>query len=825
MKPLSIVCGALSLCLTTANLFAADAPPIVKLWTIPEKLVLHDIRDARSLLVLGQDASGKTIDLTGDAERIAGGSQVTIDRDGYVAPVSVGQTEVVVKVAGKEIRVPVEVQNVDPKPVDYVRDFLPHLSKLGCNQGTCHGAQQGRKGFKLSLRGYDPLFDYRALVDDVSGRRFNRAQPADSLMLQKPTQGVPHEGGFLFDENSRAYRDIYQWIAEGCRYTETPRPVRLEMNPAAPSLERTGEKQQMQVIAHYADGTSRDVTRDAIFESSNFEVATVTTAGQIKAVRRGESALLARYEGVYSNITVTVLGNREGFVWQDSPEHNFIDTHVNAKLKKMKNLPSDLCTDAEFLRRVSLDLTGLPATAAATKAFLDDPRDSRTKREAKIDELLASPEYIDHWTLKWSDLLLANRKFIKEPGVWGFRNWIRNALATNQPYNQMVFELMTASGSSDENPAANYYRIAREPREVMENMTQVFLGTRFVCAQCHDHPFEKWTQNQYFQLSAFFGGVGRKALGPADRRRRNAVPVGSDTEAEVIYDLRSPQPVLHGGTGQPAPATFPFPVEGFEAAPADVPRLQLAKWLTSAENPYFAKSIVNRYWSYLLGRGIIDPVDDIRLSNPATNPELLDALTADFVAHHFDLRHLLRTIASSHTYQRSFVPNEWNKDDDLNYSHAAVRRLQAEQLYDAIMVATGAPLGVPGAPTGFRASQLPDAAVSVPFLDMFGRAPRESPCECERSSEVSLAQTLTLINGPTISDAVAHPQGLIAKLVEQKATPADAAEAIYLSVLNRLPDDTERNQSQAYLSQHGLSEGGQDLMWALINSPAFLFNR
>ncbi|HUQ70258.1 MAG TPA: DUF1553 domain-containing protein, partial [Planctomycetaceae bacterium] len=385
--------------------------------------------------------------------------------------------------------------------------------------------------------------------------------------------------------------------------------------------------------------------------------------------------------------------------------------------------------------------------------------------------------------------------------------------------------LMTASGSSDENPAANYYRIAREPREVMENMTQVFLGTRFVCAQCHDHPFEKWTQNQYFELSAYFGGVGRKAQGASNRARRNAVAVGSESEAEMIYDLRTPQPVMHGSTGQPAPASFPFAVTGYEAAPSDVPRLQLAKWLTSAENPYFAKSIVNRYWSYLLGRGIIDPVDDIRLSNPATNPQLLDALTADFVAHKFDLRHLLRTITSSHTYQRSFVPNEWNKDDDQNYSHAAPRRLQAEQLYDAIMVATGAPLGVPGAPAGFRASQLPDASVNVPFLDMFGRAPRESPCECERSSEVSLAQTLTMINGPTISEAVAHPQGLIAKLVEQKATPADAVTAIYMSVLNRQPDDTERNQSLAYVEKNGLSEGGQDLMWALINSPAFLFNR
>lgn len=818
-----LVCLTLA-CLTALSLGAQSAPAddtptagtptlpeMVRVWTVPERLELQNIRDARSLLVLGADANGKTWDLTHKAQRVAGSDIVTVDDTGFVTPRKTGSAVVQVSAAGHSVQVPVVVANVDAKAIDYVQDFLPQLSKFGCNQGTCHGAQQGRKGFKLSLRGYDPQYDYRALVDDVSGRRFNRTQPADSLMLLKPTQGVPHEGGFLFDENSRAYAVIAQWIAEGCQYSESPRPVKLELFPETPMLERRGESQQVQVIAHFPDGSTRDVTRESLFETSNFEVATVTKSGVVQAVRRGEAAILVRYEGAYGNLDVAVLGNRDGFVWKPAPEFNYIDQHVNNKLEHMKALPSELCTDAEFLRRVSLDLTGLPATAAATRKFLDDPRESRVKREAKIDELLDSPEYVDHWTLKWSDLLLSNRKFIKEPGVWSFRNWIRQSLAENKPYDEFVYELMTASGHSLENPATNYFRIAREPRELMENMTQVFLGTRFVCAQCHDHPFEKWTQTQYFELSSFFGGVGRKG--------------GAQQEAEVIYDLRSPQTVTHGGTGQPAPARFPFPVEGFTAEPGSAPRLQLAHWLTSPENPYFARSLVNRYWSYLLGRGIIDPVDDIRLSNPPTNPQLLDALTADFIAHDFDLKHLLRTIVSSHTYQRSFIPNEWNKDDDINYSHAAPRRLSAEPLYDAIMVATGAPLGVPGAPTGFRASQLPDASVNVPFLDMFGRAPRESPCECERSSEVSLAQTLTLINGPTISDAIVHPQGLVQKLTAAKAEPRAAATEIYLSVLNRFPDDTELNSAAAYLTEHGISDGGQDLMWALINSPAFLFNR
>lgn len=801
---------ALLFALTTSAAVAADGPAIVKLTVTPDRLTLNSLRDARSLLVTGYDATGKAVDLTAEATRTAAGPQVTIDKDGYVTPIAVGQTEVVVQASGLEIRVPVDVKDVAATPVDFVRDFLPHLSKLGCNAGTCHGAQQGRKGFKLSLRGYDPLYDYRALVDDVSGRRFNRTNPSDSLMLLKPTQGVPHEGGFLFDEESRPYKLIQQWIAEGCQFSEAARPNRLEIVPVNPTLDKTGQKLQVQVAAFYPDGSSRDVTRDAIFETSNFEVAVVSGGGLVKAVRRGEAAVLVRYEGAYANTIVTVIGNREGFAWQDSAEANFVDAHVNHKLKRMKNLPSAVCTDAEFLRRVSLDLIGLPATAEETRTFLNDPRDSRAKRLAKIDELLDTPAYVDHWTLKWSDLLLSNRKFIKEQGVWAFRNWIRQNLAANKPYDEIVLELMTASGDSLETPATNYYRIAREPREVMENMTQVFLGTRFVCAQCHDHPFEKWTQNQYFQLSAFYGGVGRKS---------------APQESEVIFDLRSPAAVMHGGTGQPAPAKFPFAVTGYELAADDVPRMQLAKWLTSKENPYFAKSFVNRTWSYLLGKGIIDPVDDIRLSNPPSNPELLDALTADFVSHGMDIKRLLRTIAGSYTYQRSFLANEWNTDDDTNYSHASPRRLQAEALYDAIMVATGAPNSVPGAPTGFRASMLPDAAVNVPFLDMFGRAPRESPCECERSSEVSLAQTLTLINGPTISDAVAHPQGLIAKLTAKNVSSAQAAEEIYLAALNRFPTEAEAQKAIAYLDQNGLANGGQDLLWALINSPAFLFNR
>lgn len=800
------------------TVLAADAPalpPIVDLQVYPAQLELNGIRDSRRLLVSGKTAEGRLIDVTSQAKVTADGTVATVDEDGYIAPKAAGAGKVTIAVAGKQIDVPVTVKDIASAPVSFVRDVMPAMSKVGCNAGTCHGAQDGKAGFKLSLRGYDPEFDYNALVDDLSGRRFNRSVPSQSLMLLKPTQGVPHVGGFLFDEDSRYYKLIQQWIAEGCQFDKQTRVEKLEVFPVDPVLEREGEKQLLVVVARYPDGTSRDVTREAVFSSSNFNVASVgntgATLGQVEALRRGETAILVRYEGAYATGRITVLGDRTGYAWVDSPEYNYVDKHVNNKLKQMKILPSDLCTDAEFLRRLSLDLTGVPSSAEQVRQFLADTRDSKTKREAKIDEFLSGSDYVDHWTLKWSDLLLSNRKYITEKGVWAYRNWIRSALATNLPYDRFVAELVTANGSTFEHPATNYYRISREPRIVMENMTQVFLGTRFSCNRCHDHPFEKWTQNQYYQLSAFFAGVGRKP--------------GSTTEEEVIYPLRAAEQVVNPRNNVAVAAAFPFTFTGNQDAPGDL-RQRLAHWLTAKENPYFATSLVNRYWSYLNGRGIIDPVDDIRSGNPPSNPELLKALADDFVAHGMDLKQLIRTIVQSHTYQRSFQTNKWNEDDAENYSHMQPRRLTAEQLFDAIVVASGSPVNLPGVPAGFRATQLPDSNVQIGFLDMFGRPPREIPCECERAADVSLAQTLNLINGPTIAEAIVHPQGLIARTLASGADDKALVETIYLSVLNRVPTEDEFKKSAEYIAGvETKAEAAQDLMWALMNSPAFLFTR
>lgn len=785
-------------------------PVVEKLTVYPSRLELSGNRDSRRLIVSGTAADGRAFDLTAFVKLAAGSDHVAIDRDGFVVPKKAGKTTVKVTVGAKSVDVPVEIKNVTNRPVSFIRDVIPAMSKVGCNAGTCHGAQKGKRGFKLSLRGYDPLYDYRALVDDLSGRRFNRSRPEQSLMLLKPTQGVPHEGGFLFDEKSRTYSVLKQWIAEGCRFDTAKRVARIEVFPKKPLLETTDSQQQLIVMAHFPDGTSRDVTRDAVFETSDFEVATVSKTGRIEAVRRGEAAALVRYEGLYAAAPVAIIGNREGFAWKAAPERNYIDKLVNAKLQRMKILPSGTCSDAEFLRRASIDLTGLPPTVEQVKLFLADKRPTIEKRNAKIDQLIGSPQFIEHWTLKWSDLLLSNSKFITEKGSWAFRNWIRRAVATNMAFDKFVYQLMTANGSTFENPAANYYRISREPKVVMENMTQVFIGTRFQCNQCHDHPFERWTQRQYYELSAYFAGVGRKA-GPVKGE-------------EIIYSLATPTDIKHPSTGETIPAAFPFSSDLDKKNPD--PRVRLAEWLTSSKNPYFAKSIVNRYWSYLHGRGIIDPVDDIRASNPPSNPPLLDELTRRFIANGFDLKRLIREMARSETYQRSFRPNKWNDDDSLNFSHASPRRLTAEQLFDALHVATGAPSRIPGVPVGFRASQIPDPKVKIGFLDMFGRPPRESPCECERSSDVSLSQTLNMINGPTVSDAIIHPEGRVAKLVAAKADDKTIVGDVYLAVICRPPTEAELKQGVAYLAGVGnRSEAAQDLMWALVNSPAFLFNR
>jgi hypothetical protein len=631
-------------------------------------------------------------------------------------------------------------------------------------------------------------------------------------MLLKPTQGVPHRGGQAFTPDSRYYQTLHRWIVEGVvsDAESTKRVEWLEVLPQAPELRLPGMTQQMLVTAHYPDGTSRDVTREAIYNSSVPEIATVTDNGLVTAVRRGETAILVRYEGAYGTNGVIVMGDRSGFQWVDASEYNYIDKLVDGKLKRLKILPSELCNDEEFIRRVYLDLIGLPPTPEQVRVFLKDKTASKVKRETLIDTLLDSSEFVENWTHKWADLLQCNRTFMGETGMWLFREWIRKSVTENKPYDQFVRELLTASGSTFQNPPANYYRVSNEPSIALENMTQVFLGVRFACAKCHDHPFEKWTQNQYYQLGAFFAKVGVKN--------------GQLPEEQIVYAKYSGGEVTHPKTGNVVAASVPF--DKTDGLTSD-PREALAKWLTSPENPLFAKSAANRVWSYFMGRGIIEPVDDIRSSNPPSNPELLDALTNDFIKSGFDLKHLMRTITQSRVYQQSIKTVRWNEGDAINFSHAIPRRLTAEQLLDAINVATGSTPKFSGIPTGFRAVQLPDSKVEDKgFLKLFGRPERESSCECERSSQVSLAHALNLINGPTVADALIAPEGRIAKLTAAKVDDRALVEELYLAALSRVPRPDEYTKAVVYIAKaNSKAEGAQDLMWALINSPAFLFNR
>jgi hypothetical protein len=700
-----------------------------------------------------------------------------------------------------------------PDHPTFVRDIAPILNKTGCTSGPCHGSAKGKNGFKLSLRGYDAQFDYEALLYDLSGRRFNRADPAKSLMLAKPTQEVAHGGGLRFEKDSDYYRTISRWIATGAPYGDPAKDAvtSLEVTPREIHMAKPGESAQVKVVARFADGETRDVTREATVESNTPDVAKVDDASQVKGERIGEATLLVRYQGKFSTIPVAVLNPKPGFVWKAEVQNNYIDRWIDEKLKRSKILPSGLTDDATFLRRVSLDLTGQIPTPEQVRAFLSDPAPTKLKRARLIDKLIASSAYVDHWTVKWGDLLQANRKYLGEKGVYGFQEWIRDSIAANRPYDKMVRDLLTAKGSSYDERAANYFRITRDAKPTMEKTTQVFLGVRMVCAQCHDHPFERWTQDQYYQMSAFFSAVGLRA--------------GYEVGEEIVFDQRADFELKHPKDGRAVKPEFLIASTSPVTIPSDAKRREaLADWLVSKDNPYFARAIVNRVWSYFFGRGIIDPVDDIRASNPPVNAALLDALTKDFIDHGFDLRHLMRTIANSRTYQASITSNEWNADDGINFSRAIPRRMSAEQLMDAVAIATGSRPNVPEVPDDLTAAQFVDPHIGKEgFLDVFGRPLRESACECERRSDFSLPQALNLVNGTTISDAVADPKGRVARLILSGKDDAAIAEELYLASLGRLPDKEESARAMAYLGGGARATRAQDLLWALLNSKGFLY--
>ncbi len=793
-------------------------PPGAKIASLeiaPATIKLQGCFDAVQLLVTATLVGGERLDVTRLAtfDLAASGKPAAaigaVTATGLVSPLANGKTQLTVKIAGKSAQAALEVVAFDPnQKVDFIRDVNPVIAQLGCSAGACHGAKDGKAGFKLSLRGYDPIYDVRSLVDDHAGRRVNFASPDDSLMLLKATGAVPHEGGQRTKFDDKYYRILRAWIADGAKLDlAATRVTRIEVTPQNPVLQAIGSKQQMRIIASYADGRQRDVTAEGFIESGNQDVALTERGGLVSTLRRGEAPILARYEGNYAATTVTVMGDRSGFAWSEPEKWNKIDEFVAAKWQRMKILPSGLCTDDEFLRRIYLDLTGLPPSADDVRAFLADARPTREKRESVIERLIGSPDYVDHWSNKWADLLQVNRKFLGEDGAKLFREWIRKEIAGNIPYDQFAKKILTATGSNRENPAASYYKVLRTPTETMENTTHLFLATRFNCNKCHDHPFERWTQDQYYQMSAFFAQVDLKK----DPESGNKTIGGTAVEgAKPLYEIAYDKPegeVTHDRTGQVTPPAFPYPAKlavvgkmtapaaaesrnpksKSENSPAPTRREKLAEWMTSPDNRYFALSYVNRMWGYMMGVGLIDPLDDIRAGNPPSNPELLAWLTQEFVQSGFDVRRLQRTIVQSRTYQLALATNRWNADDRTNYSHAMARRLPAEVLFDAVLKVTGSVPNFPGAKPGMRAAQLPDAAVDVPggLLASLGRPARESACECERNGDLGLGSVMALLSGPAVSGAINDAKNDLAKLVASIADDRQLVDEIFLRALNR----------------------------------------
>ncbi len=777
-----------TVCFAAPKEHLPEGAQVVGLEALPPEIALTNRFAYAQVIVSAQLANGERLDATRMVETVVTGDLADVSPTLVVRPKSDGDGTITLAIGGKSIAVPLKVsgQKAD-YTASFVRDVMPQMSKMGCNAGTCHGSLNGKNGFKLSLRGYDPLADHRALTDDIASRRINRAAPDQSLMLLKPAGVIPHVGGVLMQPGQPYYEMVRAWIGGGIKLdADSPRVAGIEIFPKNPTVPLPGMAQQMRVLATYTDASVRDVTLEAFIDSGNTDVAEADKLGLISVIRRGEAALLARFEGSYTATTITVMGDRAGYEWKDLPANNYVDELVYSKLKRVKSLPSELCTDAEFIRRVSLDLTGLPPTSDEVRAFLADTRDTRVKRDELIDRFVGGGDYVELWTNKWADLLQVNRKFLGEAGAFALRGWIKQAIASNMPYDKLVHAVLTGSGSTVDNPPAAYYKILRTPEEAMENTTQLFLGVRFNCNHCHDHPFERWTRGQYFNLAAYFAQVGRKADPAGGNQTLGGTAVeGGKPLVEDIYDAPSGE-VADGESGKPSPPGFPY--QHADLSPDTAPRReQLARWVTSKDNQYFAKSYVNRLWGYLLGRGIIEPIDDIRAGNPATNPELLEKLASEFIASGFDMQQVLRTICKSRTYQLSIVTNKWNADDDINCSHAIARRLPAEVLYDTISRTTESVSRLPGVPAGFRATQLPDVGLTLPsgFFEVFGRPARESACECERSSGMMLGPVMTLVNGPTIADAIADKDNGITRLIASQADDAKVVDELFMRILSR----------------------------------------
>lgn len=785
----------------------------------PAQVELVSPRDGVQVLVTARYDDGSMRDVTAACEVTCEKPDLVNLESGWVSPRQAGSGKLRIRAGQKEVTIPVVVRPLDQaEHPSFRREVIASLNVGGCNQGACHGSPSGKNGFRLSLRGSDPALDYNLLTRDALGRRADRQDPEESLIWQKGLGRVPHEGGARFPAASLPASILKGWIGDGLRddRSDLPALTELEILPGYRAARAPARWQQLAVWARFADGSKRDVTRLTVFSSSDQGVASVSNNGLVDFGSSGEVAILCRYLDQMKTVRLSYLEPRPGFKWNNPPENNYIDTLVFTKLRRLEILPSDLCRDEEFLRRAYLDACGILPTIAETREFLDDANPN--KRAALIEKLLARPEFSDFWTLKWADLLRSNRRAIAAKGVYVLQQWLHDKIARNVPFDQIVRELLTAKGSTFAEPAANYYRVARDPTSLAETTVQLFLGVRMQCAKCHNHPFERWTQDDYYSMAAFFARVRQRPERPDDKS-----PDNGGGKAEVVYLDRAGE-VTHPRTNQPVTPRWLGGQAGDKAKlPADR-REALADWLTRADNPFFARSVVNRLWYHLMGRGIVDPVDDFRDSNPAANDELLDALARDFATNGYDVRRILRTIMQSRTYQLSARTNEFNRDDSRSFSHSYTRLLTAEQLLDALCAATNVPEKYPGLPLGVRATQLPDGEMQHLFLKTFGQPARELACECERENDSSLTQALQLINGATINDKVRRAGNRVHKLLDAKTANPKVLEELYLATLSRRPTDGETQTALTYVGKASdRNKAWEDIQWALFNSREFLF--
>ena len=775
----------------------------------PGKVQLMGRRARQQLALTGLYSAGEVRDLSNLAEYVSLNPQVVKIVEGVALPVANGTASIKARIAGKESQIDVVVKEMDqPDPVSFKNSLLAALTKASCNMGACHGSPSGKGGFRLSLRAYDPELDIMTLRSEYYGRRTNIVSPSESLLLRKPLMELAHGGGRRLKKHDPNYEMIHDWIAEGLRMDAASEPdlIRVQIIPETRTFQQSGNRQQMIVLGHFTDGSIRDVTQLTQFTSSNESVARVNDNGLVEKNARGESAILARYLDKMATSYVTFLEQVPGFAWTNPTESGFIDTLVNAKLKNLQIVPSDLCSDEEFVRRAYLDAIGRLPTVEESQSFLTNS--SLGKRDQLIDQLVDSDDFASFWTLMLGDILRANNKKMSATGVHKFRLWLYETVRTDMPLDQFARELLTARGSVFKNPAACYWKASRDPQDATETTAQLFLGIRIQCAKCHNHPFERWTQDNYYGIGATFARVGRKP--------------GAEKDEEVIFVARAGE-VTQPRTGKQMKTHLLL--KGDQDVPADQDRREVfAQWLTQPDNPFFAKSMVNRIWGQLLGRGIVEPVDDFRDSNPPSNAPLLDRLTQEFIRHGFSRKWAVKTIMKSHSYQLSSRKNKFNATDEIYVSHANTRLLSAEQLLDAICQVTSVPENFPGFPVGTRAVELPEPPADNYFLKIFGQPQREMACQCERSSESNLSQALQMINGPVVHNKLRDPNGRIAKLLAAKATDEAIVTELYLSALSRKPVADELQVAKKHIASSGDRRlAVEDIGWALLNSKEFLF--